>query len=109
MNIKKIHSDRVGHFVLEFDKENSLSLLFCNGSHTDHYSELDISETHINGFSSIEEWMKAPAHSTTLEIMPFGDKIIKICSEYKEYWSEPLLDYFPVEKLMELLNKIEEK
>ena len=27
----------------------------------------------------------------------------------KEYWSEPLLDYFPVEKLMELLERVKEK
>lgn len=105
MNIKSIFSDRVGHFVLEFDDDNSLSLLFSNGSHTEnHYGWFR--EALKNLKDSSLDWLMSPVTSTTLEIMPRGDKIIKICSEYKEYWNEPLLDYFPVEKLIELLDKL---
>ena len=101
MNIKSIYSDRVGHFVLDYGDNNSLSLLFSNGSYTE------------NRYNYIKEdglsWLMSTVAYTTLEIMPRGEQIIKICSEYKEYWSEPLLDYFPVEKLMELLERVKEK
>lgn len=100
MKLKAIASSRTGHIALDFGDENYLSLLFAKGSHTENWQ---------NGLIDAEnplEWLNTPVSSTTLEIMPNGE-ISKICEEYEDYWDGSLLNYFPVENLLELLNKIE--
>lgn len=98
MKLKAIASDRPGHIVLDFGDENRLSLLFANGSHTENWQGPIDAE-------NLLDWYNAPVSSTTLEIMPSGE-ISKICEEYEDYWDDSLLNYFPVENLLELLNKI---
>lgn len=100
MKLQSISSDRTGHIVLDFGDENYLSLLFAKGSHTENW------QIGLIDAENPLDWFNQPVSSTTLEIMPSG-VIGKICEEYEDYWDGSLLNYFPVDNLLGLLNKIE--
>ena len=105
MEIKKIYSDRAGHFILEFGDENYLSILFGNVSHTENHEFP--SHRALDSDFDFEKWLTSPVDSTTLEIMPGGERITKIVENYgKEYWDGVLLNYYPVSKLFGLLEAI---
>ncbi len=103
MKLQRIYNDRLGHIILEYDKENMLSILFAYGSYTEN-NRFDMELLK----KDITQLFIAPVDSTTVEIKGMGEKIENILKQYQDYWDGSLLTYFPVELLIELLIKIKE-
>lgn len=103
MKLQRIYNDRFGHIILEYDKENMLSILFAYGSYTENYRfDMELLK------KDITQLFNSPVDSTTVEIKGMGEKIENILKQYQDYWDGSLLTYFPVELLIEVLIKIKE-